>query len=147
FFLGSSIPDSAQRTKSEDPYHLEYHSGDVGLLNNWSFYLRSDNVGAINIRGTVPETSSWLENAYSAMIPAAGSLQVNDSTVFNYQLSADPRAMVHTGWTIGLAFLAPDIKRIIKEYYMKRNVKEFLIFGHSQGGAISFLLRSYLEYE
>ncbi|HEY3251697.1 MAG TPA: lipase family protein, partial [Ignavibacteria bacterium] len=74
-------------------------------------------------------------------------LQLNDSTSFDYQLSTDPKAMVHTGWTIGLGYLAPDIETKINEYYRQKHVKEFLLFGHSQGGAISFLLRSFLEYE
>src|ERR1700754_4210184 len=110
FFFGSSIPDSAERVKAEDPYHLDYRSKELGLRNNWSFYLRNDNVGAINIRGTVPATSSWRENGYSTMIAATGSLQLNHSTVFAYKLSTDPRATVHTGWTIALAFLAPEIE-------------------------------------
>ena len=130
-----------------DPYHLEYRSPEAGLMNQWAFYLRNDNVGVIDIRGTVNKTVSWMENFYAAMIPATGSLQLNDSTTFNYQLAADPKAMVHTGWTIGLAFLAPDIEKKINDYYQQKHVKEFFLFGHSQGGAITFLLRSYLEYE
>jgi predicted lipase len=146
-YFGSSIPDSAERIKIKDTYHLEYSSPEVGLLNRWSLYLRNDNVGVIDIRGTVQKLASWLENFYAAMIPATGSLQLNDSTIFNYKLSADPKAMVHTGWTIGLGYLAPDIETKINEYYKQQQVKEFLLFGHSQGGAISFLLRAFLEYE
>src|SRR5258705_9357224 len=101
-FHSSSIADSVERTKTKDPYHLEYRSAEVGLLNRWSFYLRNDNVGVINIRGTVQRLASWLENFYAPMIPATGSLQLNDTTTFNYQLSADPQAMVHVVWTIGL---------------------------------------------
>jgi len=132
---------------AQDYYHLEYRSPEVGLLNQWTFYLRNDNVAAIDIRGTVNKTVSWMENFYAAMIPATGSLQLNDSTTFNYQLSADSKAMVHTGWTIGLACLAPDIEKKVNDYYQQKHVKEFFLFGHSQGGAITFLLRSYLEYE
>lgn len=146
-FFSSSIADSAERVKTKDPYHLEYRSDEVGLLNRWSFYLRSDNVGVINIRGTVQRLASWLENFYAAMIPATGSLQLNDSTTFNYQFSSDAKAMVHVGWTIGVGFLAADIESKINDYYKQKHVKEFLLFGHSQGGAITFLLRSFLEYE
>jgi hypothetical protein len=146
-FHGSSIADSLERTHTKDSYHLEYRSAEVGLLNRWSFYLRNDNVAVIDVRGTVQRLASWLENFYAAMIPASGSLQLNDSTTFNYQLSADPKAMVHTGWTIGLSYLAPGIEKKINDYYQQKHVKEFLLFGHSQGGAITFLLRSFLEYE
>src|SRR6266487_627842 len=146
-FYSSSIADSVERTKTKDPYHLEYRSDEVGLLNRWSLYLRNDNVGVINIRGTVQRFASWLENFYAPMIPATGSLQLDDSTIFNYQLSGDPKAMVHAGWTIGLGYLATDIEKKINDYYRQKHVKVFLLFGHSQGGAITFLLRSFLEYE
>ena len=146
-FYSSSIVDSVERTRTKDPYHLEYRSDEVGLLNRWSLFLRNDNVGVINIRGTVQRLASWLENFYAAMIPATGSLQLNDSITFNYQLSADSKAMVHVGWTIGLGHLAPEIETKINEYYRQNHVKDYLLFGHSQGGAIMFLLRSFLEYE
>jgi len=146
-YFGSSIADSAERTKARDPYHLEYTSAEVGLLNRWSFFLRDDNVAVINIRGTVQRLASWLENFYAVMIPATGSLQLDDSTTFNYQFSSDAKAMVHAGWTIGLAYLAADIEGKINDYYRQKHVKEFLLFGHSQGAAITFLLRSFLEYE
>jgi hypothetical protein len=121
-FHSSSIPDSVERKKTKDHYHLEYRSEEVGLLNRWSFYLRDDNVAVLNIRGTVQRAASWMENFYAAMIPATGSLQINDSTTFNYQLSADPKAMVHTGWTIGLAFLAPGIEKKIIDYYKQKQL-------------------------
>jgi lipase (class 3) len=145
-YFGSSIPDSVERKTGRDPYHLEYRSPEVGLVNRWSFYLRNDNVGVIEIRGTINQTLSWLANFYMAMIPATGSLQINDSTTFQYQLASDPKASVHAGWTVALAHLAPDIEEKINSYY-KKNVKQFYLFGHSQGAAINFLLRSFLEYE
>jgi hypothetical protein len=146
-YFSSGIPDSVERKTAKDPYHLEYRSPEVGLANRWSFFIRNDNVGVIEIRGTVNQTISWLENFYAAMVPATGSLQINDSTNFQYQLATDPKASVHAGWTIALAHLAPDIEQKINSYYKQKNVKQFFIFGHSQGGAISFLLRSFLEYE
>ncbi|MBS1653803.1 MAG: lipase family protein [Bacteroidetes bacterium] len=146
-FNGNSIADSAERFNTKDTYHLEYISKEVGLMNRWSLFLRDDNVAVINLRGTVNHTASWLENFYAAMIPASGSLQVNDSTVFNYQFAADQKAMVHTGWALGIAYLAPDIEQKINYYFEKNKVTDFLIFGHSQGGALAFLLRSYLQYE
>ncbi len=146
-FHGTSIPDSADRLKTKDPYHREYRSAEVGLLNRWTLYLRDDNVAVIDLRGTVNQTASWMANFYAAMIPATGTIQVNDSTAFNYQFAADTKAMVHVGWTISMAHLAPDIEQKINSYYSNKNVREFLIMGHSQGGALSFLLRSYLEYE
>lgn len=146
-FHSNSIADSTERKTKKDIYERVYRSPEVGLLNRWTLYLRNDNVGAIDLRGTVNEMASWLENFYAAMIPATGSIQINDSTVFTYQLAADPKANVHVGWVIGIAHLAPDVENKINEYYKTKNVKEFLLFGHSQGGALAFLMRSYLEYE
>jgi hypothetical protein len=94
----------------------------------------------------VQDLSSWLENFYSVMIPAKGSLQVSDSTIFTYRLAENPLASVHTGWTIGLAFLGPDIVEKINRLRQEKNVREFIIFGHSQGGALAFLTTSYLYY-
>src|SRR6218665_225544 len=146
-FYSSSIPDSAERLKVKDPYQRNYRSEEIGFLNRWSFYIREDNVGVIDMRGTVNQTASWLANFYAAMIPATGKLQLNDSTTFEYQLADDPQAAVHAGWTISLGYLAPEIVTHINSVYTSKKIKEFLIFGHSQGGALATLLRSYLEYE
>jgi hypothetical protein len=62
-----------------------------------------------------------------------------------YQLAADTNAYVHTGFLLGLAHLAPTIIEKINECYNK-GYKNFIIMGHSQGGAIAFLLRSYLYH-
>jgi hypothetical protein len=146
-FHGNSIPDSAERLHAKDPYRMMYRSAEMGLANRWTLYLRGDSVAVIDLRGTVNQSASWLENFYSAMIPATGSLQVNDSTIFKYQLARDARAMVHAGWMIGLSYLGPDIERKINQFFKDKKVTQFLIFGHSQGGALATLLRSWLEYE
>ena len=127
-------------------YTVAYRSPELGLENRWNMWYRNDNkVGVISLRGTVADLPSWLENYYAAMIPATGSLQVNDSTVFNYQLAADAKAHVHVGWVTGLAHLAPTIIEQIKLAYQK-GIHEFIIIGHSQGGALATLTRSYLFY-
>jgi hypothetical protein len=128
-------------------YTRVYRSPVVGLANRWDLWLSQDGkVAAISIRGTVANTASWLANFYSAMSPATGRLQINDSTVFAYQLATSKEAAVHTGWLISLAHLAPSILDQIKARYAK-GVKDYLLVGHSQGGAITYLLRSYLQYQ
>ncbi len=127
-------------------YEIQYRSPEMGLKNRWDLWLRDDNVGIISIRGTVGDISSWLENFYSVMVPATGRLQINDSTSFDYRLAENPQAAVHTGWTIGLAYLGPDISEKITTLGKEKNVSEFIIFGHSQGGALAFLTTSYLHY-
>lgn len=145
FYFGSSIADSNLRKTVKDPYSRLYRSPEVGLKNQWSLYLNTDNTAVISIRGTIGDQVSWLANFYAAMIPAAGSLHLNDSTEFKYKLSSDEQATVHVGWTVALASMAPDIVEKLQELY-KKGTRDVYIFGHSQGAAIAFLLRSYLHY-
>ncbi len=128
-------------------YRMVYQSPEVGLLNQWDMWIRKDEkVAVISLRGTVAGAASWLENFYAAMVPATGQVQLNDSTSFPYKLAENPAATVHVGWLIGMAHLAPSIAAYIKTYRQK-GVKEFIIIGHSQGGALCFLLRSWLHYQ
>jgi hypothetical protein len=123
-----------------------YRSPEVGLKNQFDVWLRNDNTGVISIRGTVQHFSSWLENFYSAQVPATGSIQVNDSTVFKYKLAEDQKASVHVGWTIGLAHMGPGIIEKIRQLYQEKKVTNFILIGHSQGGALAFLTSSYIYY-
>lgn len=145
-YHGSDSGYAFDKTPRPKQFKKIYLSAEVGLKNQWSLWLREDaHVALISIRGTVNNAASWLENFYAAMVPAKGTLQLNDSTFFNYQLADNPAAMVHVGWTLGLAHLAPAIVQKIKEQYAN-GVKEFIIMGHSQGGALAFLTTSYLHY-
>jgi hypothetical protein len=127
-------------------YDLIYRSPISGLDNRWDLWLRKDSVCVISIRGTTGSFDSWLENFYAGMIPATGKLILENGKTFDYKLANDSNANVHIGWTVGLAYMAPDIVAKINEQY-KKGVKDFYIMGHSQGGAIGFLLTSYLYYE
>jgi hypothetical protein len=128
-------------------YTRAFRSPVVGLDNRWDLWERKDGkVAAISIRGTVGTTPSWVANFYSAMAPAIGSIQLNDSTTFAYQLADNKEAAVHTGWLIALGHLAPSIVQHVKDQYAK-GVRDYILVGHSQGGAITFLLRSYLQYQ
>ena len=79
------------------------------------------------------------------MVPAKGELQVSSDYNFKYELAANPNATVHTGWLICTAFLSRDMLPKIDSLY-KKGVREFYITGHSQGGAIAFLLTAYLYH-
>lgn len=127
-------------------YTRVYRSAVVGLNNRFAVWVnKSKTVMAIDLRGTTAALDSWLENFYSAMVPAEGCIVLSDSCTFNYKLARDPKAMVHVGWTVGLASMAPDIVRKIRQFYGE-GVKQVLVEGHSQGGALAFLLSAYLYY-
>lgn len=128
-------------------YERIYRSPELGLKNRWDLWLHQNRKQmVVSIRGTVNDGLSWLENYYCAMIPAEGSLQINDSTHFSYKFAKDPKATVHVGWTVGIAHLAPDVMEKIRVQY-QQGIKQVLIMGHSQGGALAFLLTSYLRYQ
>jgi hypothetical protein len=142
---------SARQGDKENPKNVPaptrskklYRSEITGMDNRWDLYLRDDNVAVISIRGTTSNTISWVENLYSAMVPAQGEITLTDNYKLNYHLADDEKAGVHIGWLIGMGFLAADILPKIDSCY-KAGVKDYLIMGHSQGGAIAFLLTSHL---
>jgi hypothetical protein len=121
-----------------------YRSPIVGLDNKWDLWQRNDGVGIISLRGTTLNAVSWLENFYAAMVPATGQLQLAPNETFSYKLAKDPRAAVHAGWVIGMAYLAKDILPKL-DSAVKKGTREFIITGDSQGGALAFLMTSYLH--
>lgn len=121
-----------------------YRSASVGIANVWDLWMTKEQIPVISVRGTIDDPVSWLANLYAAMVPARGSLKLEKDFVFNYQLADDPKANVHIGWLISTAYLSRDMVPKIDSCY-KAGKKEFLIMGHSQGGAICFLLTSHLE--
>ena len=124
---------------------MVYRSPEIGMGNRWDYWKTSNNVGIISIRGTAPTKVSWLENFYAAMVPSTGEIRNTDSTVFKYKLAKDSKAYIHVGWLFGLSFMAEDINKMMHDEY-KNGVRNFIIVGHSQGGVLAMMLRSYLEY-
>ena len=123
---------------------LVYRSPTVGLDNRWDLWKTKEGLLIINLRGTTKSDVGWLENLYAAMVPATGELKLTKDFTFKYKLANNPRATVHVGFLIGVAFLSGDILNKIDSCY-KSGSKDFLIAGHSQGGALSFLLTAYLH--
>lgn len=132
-------------------YDFNYRSPVVGLDNCWDLWVGKSSdamtgkTAVISLRGTTQNSVSWLANFYAAMVPAKGEIHLSDSTIFNYELAADPKAAVHVGWLISTAFLSKSIRHKIDSCY-QHGIKEFIIMGHSQGGAIAYLLTSYLAH-
>lgn len=124
-------------------YDPLYTSDVTGLDNRWALWKNKSSVAVINLRGTTMKPVGWLENFYAAMVPASGSLQITKDYTFHYHLAENSQAAVHIGWLVGTAYLAKDILPRIDSLY-KTGVKQFLIMGHSQGGALSYLLTAHL---
>jgi hypothetical protein len=123
---------------------MVYRSAVTGLDNRWDLWMMQDSIAVISIRGTTRSQTSWMENFYAAMVPAIGSIQMSDHFQFNYHLADNPRAAVHIGWLIGTAFLSQDILPKIDSLY-KKGIKQMIILGHSQGGALAYLMSSHIS--
>jgi len=121
-----------------------YRSAIMGLRNCWELWQLDNQLPVISIRGTTVEEMSWLANFYAAMVPAKGSIQLSATERFNYSLSEDPKAAVHAGWLIATGFLSKDMLPKI-DSMVAGGRRSLLIIGHSQGGAIAYLLTAYLR--
>jgi len=144
----SVITNANEKFQSKIPkprnYKMIYQSQVIGIENRWDLWLNSELTNAvISIRGTAPKPESWLANFYAAMVPAKGNLLLSEKDTFKYELAPSPKAAVHIGWLISMAYLSKDILPRIDSLY-NIGIKDFLIVGHSQGGAINFLLTAYL---
>lgn len=127
-------------------YESVYRSPVVGLDNRWDLWVSKDKIhptAVVSLRGTTANSVSWLGNFYAAMVPAKGELTLGENDTFPYELAANPRAAVHVGWLVSMAILSRDIRPRIDSCY-KTGIKDFILLGHSQGGAINYLLTAYL---
>ncbi|RYG51652.1 MAG: hypothetical protein EOO01_08110, partial [Chitinophagaceae bacterium] len=122
----------------------KYRSEEVGFMNSWEMY-ETPSQTVISIRGSTKEQVSWMANFYCAMIPAIGTMKLNDTTSFDYHFADHPQAAVHIGWAVSACFLLPDIVSKIHERYAM-NRKDFIIFGHSQGAGIAYFVTAQLKY-
>ncbi|MCB9170264.1 MAG: lipase family protein [Flavobacteriales bacterium] len=125
-----------------DGYERVYIAFDRGLDNMFQVFRRGG-VGVIEFRGSTADPLSWMENIHSAMIPARGTIDI-DGRSFDYDLADDTAAAVHAGYTLGIGFLADDVVDELLKLH-QQGIRDILITGHSQGGALALLMRAYLE--
>lgn len=128
--------------KVPEAYDLAYRSPVFGLDNRWDLYIKGSDLAIISLRGTTQKSESWLANFYAAMVPAKGELKLSEEDTFSYNLATNPKAAVHVGWLISTAFLSNDILPKIDSIYCN-GIKNIIITGHSQGGAIAYLLTAH----
>jgi hypothetical protein len=141
----TNTPDSVVFKIPAPSYHkMIYKSKVMGLDNRWDLWINNNTtIAVISIRGTTRNTESSLANLYAAMVPAKGELILSKTETFKYELAPDDNAAVHIGWLLSTAFLSKDILPKIDSLY-KKGIKDVIIMGHSQGGAINYLLTAYL---
>lgn len=125
-------------------YEKIYTSGVFGMDNKFQIYTSDRGYAVINMRGSTDKKISWMENFYSAMIPSTETIRVKDRTI-DYKMAADTAAHIHAGYALGIAYMSDNLIFHIKHlntlgYY------DIMLTGHSQGGALSQMLMSYLTY-
>jgi hypothetical protein len=123
-------------------YHKIYTSAILGMDNVYQVY-KNGHIAVINLRGSTANKISWMENIYSAMIPAKGTMTISGEK-FNYCFAKNPVAAVHAGYALAIGFLSKDVLNQI-DLLNKDGIHNIIIIGHSQGGALASMLRAYLE--
>lgn len=134
----------SRRNPPPERFKLHYRSPVLGLDNRYDLWTDGQGTTVVSIRGTTRNQVSWLENFYAAMTPARGELQFPDGQTFTYNLTNYPNAAVHAGWLLGMAFMGRDMLPRLDSAYAAGS-RNLLIMGHSQGGAIAYLLTALLR--
>lgn len=143
---GQATSDTSYARRNPPPeiFKFHYRSPVLGLDNRYDLWADGQGTMVVSIRGTTRNQVSWLENFYAAMTPARGEIQMPDGQKFAYNLTNYPNAAVHAGWLLGMAFLARDMLPRLDSAY-GAGTRNLLIMGHSQGGAIAYLLTAFLR--
>lgn len=139
--------DSVHYADFPAPQRFEhrYRSPVVGLDNCWDWWEDQSGAGVISIRGTTGSGQSWASNFYSAMVPAKGWMKISEKDTFRYELATHPKAAVHVGWLLSAGCLLRDIMPHL-EAFIAAGKRDLFITGHSQGGAIAYLINAQLMH-
>ena len=130
------------KTLVPNHFNKRFSSEIIGMDNKFEVY-DNDTIGIINFRGSTDKLISWVENFYSAMIPATGSLSIEDTT-YEYTFAKADSAAVHAGYALSVLLISDRLKEQIMQLNQK-GISDVIITGHSQGGALATMTRAYLE--
>ncbi len=134
--------DEKYMCPAPESFHRLYACPQTGFDNEWELWQDNRGVCAIVMRATISTMTSWGANFNAGMVPAQGSVHV--VTDKEYDLCADSSAHVHAGWVAGLMTMSDDIVAKLDSCH-KAGCRDFLIAGHSQGGALSYLVTAMLR--
>ncbi len=135
--------DSQYLSSKPQRFTRTYASAERGFDNEWELWEdRGSGLTAILLRATVSTNISWTANFNAGMVRAQGTCHIGKDV--HYDLCPDSTALTHAGWTACLAYMQEDILHKIDSCYATGK-RDFLIAGHSQGGALSFLATAMLR--
>ena len=124
-------------------YRFVYRSGSVGLDNAWDLWIREDSTVVMMLRGTTANAKSIMADFFCAVYPARGQIVLRKADTLDYVLAKSAKAAVHGGFLIGFAFLAEDMRPKVDSLY-SAGYRNFMVSGHSQGGALCYLVSAWL---